>query len=355
MRGVFQEVGHDGSADTIVMHEGLPMPELDENSVIIQVRACGLSLVDANLLIELFRKNPLSRQPVGHEISGVITQIGSQVTSLQCGDEVAGLLPLDSPYPGCAEFCVCSEYDVVKKMNSISFETAAGAVGNAIRAYSALHYQARLCSGDSVLVIDGASSFGNTVIQLAQQWGAKVLATASNGQERKYLEDTFPKLAQVVDIGEKRNVMLAAVLEETGGMGVDCVVDNGVKMFNNNDLEDENVRMEVMHPLPTKHDIISSLAMGGRWITSQSDLQLDPPDSQIMYMKSASVCFLFEHSWCLSSAQQGRYQHMLKDIMQKLEHNSLNPMINRVVTLDSAVETLKQLDSRRMEKVVARI
>ena len=43
-----------------------------------------------------------------------------------------------------------------------------------MRAYTALHYQSQVCAGDTVLVLDGASSFGSVAVQLARQWGAKV-------------------------------------------------------------------------------------------------------------------------------------------------------------------------------------
>ena len=35
--------------------------------------------------------------------------------------------------------------------------------------------------------------------------------------------------------------------------------------------------------------------------------QLDPPDSQMLYLKGASVSFLFEHSWVLSRGESFRY------------------------------------------------
>ena len=35
--------------------------------------------------------------------------------------------------------------------------------------------------------------------------------------------------------------------------------------------------------------------------------QLDPPDSQMLYLKGASVSFLFEHSWVLSRGKRFRY------------------------------------------------
>ena len=67
-----------------------------------------------------------------------------------------------------------SEYDVVHKPEHMSYEEAAAGIGDCVRAYTALYYQARVCGGDTVLIIDGATAFGSVAIQLANQWGAKV-------------------------------------------------------------------------------------------------------------------------------------------------------------------------------------
>ena len=56
----------------------------------------------------------------------------------------------------------------------LSFEQAAGCIGDLVHAYTALHYQGRVCAGDTVLIMDGATAFGFIAVQLARQWGAKV-------------------------------------------------------------------------------------------------------------------------------------------------------------------------------------
>ena len=71
--------------------------------------------------------------------------------------------------------------------------------------------------------------------------------------------------------------------------------------------------------LPTKFQIVSCLAARGHWVTSQPDLQLDPPEAQQLFMKGASLHFLFEPVWTLSSAHQGNYLHILSSVMAKLE------------------------------------
>ena len=40
-------------------------------------------------------------------------------------------------------------------------------------------------------------------------------------------------------------------------------------------------------------------------------LQLDPPNCQQLFMRSASVNFVFEHAWMMSQSQHGRYQRIL--------------------------------------------
>ena len=74
---------------------------------------------------------------------------------------------------------------------------------------------------------------------------------------------------------------------------------------------------------PTKHQIISCLAAHGCWITTQPDLQLDPPNSQLLFLKGASVHFLFTPVWLLSCDEQGTVLDMLTDIMKKAESRQL--------------------------------
>jgi NADPH:quinone reductase-like Zn-dependent oxidoreductase len=84
-------------------------------------------------------------------------------------------------------------------------------------------------------------------------------------------------------------------------------------------------------------------------------LQIDPPDSQLLYLKSANISYLFHHAWSLSLGQQGRYQHILKDIMNRLEKGTLKPNIVRTVSIEYAVEELKRLSDIRVGKVVMEI
>jgi len=63
---------------------------------------------------------------------------------------------------------------VVRLPNTVEHEVAACCIGDGVRAYIALQYLGRVSFGDTVLIMDAATSFGSLTVQLAHAWGAKV-------------------------------------------------------------------------------------------------------------------------------------------------------------------------------------
>ncbi|XP_046573657.1 quinone oxidoreductase-like protein 1 isoform X2 [Haliotis rubra] len=351
MRCIKRSSSQDANVQKFILEDNEPRPSPCKNELLVQVKACGLSLINHKNLSEIFKKEIRESYPVGQDIAGIVTEIGEGVTSYKPGDAIVGILPLDSLYSGCGEFCCISEYDVVKKPSQLAFEDAAAAVGDCVSAYTALHYHAKVCAGDTLLVIGGATAAGNVLVQLGQRWGAKVLATYNTQAERQHLEGIQPPIAQVIELNKRNNILVSSVKEETGGVGVDCIVDDGVCLFTTEEdkaLVGENYKF----PVPHKYDIISCLGFAGKWITTQPDLQLDPPDCQQLLLRGASVSFLFPPAWTMASVQQGRYQHILLDVVDKLDKGTIKCKIARLVTMDDVMESLKTLDEVRVGKVV---
>ncbi|XP_050394180.2 quinone oxidoreductase-like protein 1 [Patella vulgata] len=341
----------DGITSKFIKHECDPPSETKPNEIIVKIKACGLSLIDYKVYNELFKKQIKKEYPVGQDVCGLVTQVGEGVTQIKVGDPVVGVLPLDSIYSGCGEYCVFQQYDVVKKPDNISFEEAAASIGDCVRSYTALFYHAKICVGDTMLIMDGASHAGSIAIQLAQHWGAKVLTTYCTQAEKRYLEKIQPPVAHMTEVSNKNNVLLSSVMEETGGLGVDCFIDNGVRMFTNEE-DIKQYHENYKYPIPHKHDVLSCLSVFGKWVTSQPDLQLDPPDCQQLFLRGSSVCFLFDQAWIVTYSQQGRYQHVLKDCIKKLSDGILKCAITKLVTYEDAIETLNNLSDERVGKVV---
>ncbi|XP_046847766.1 quinone oxidoreductase-like protein 1 isoform X2 [Xenia sp. Carnegie-2017] len=278
------------------------------HEVIIKVKACVLDEEPDIELLQEFKIIDNDVVLIGRKISGVVTEVGEGVSRFSIGDEVVGMIPPNTSNCGCAHFCAISEFNIVKKPEKINFADAACCIGDGLSAYTALHYQAKLAGGETVLVMNGASGPGIMAIQLAQSWGAKVITTACSEEEKLLLQGIKPEIGRIVDLTSGKTSLLNICLEETGSTGVDCIIDCGVEQFPNDIAKESKHGCSV---LPSKHDLILSLAVGGRWITKQHDLQLDPPHSKMLYLKGATIAFHFTHSWTLAKGQQGRFLRIL--------------------------------------------
>lgn len=371
MRSIYKEVVGTLSPKYVIENTA-DLPPLTRYSVLIEVKACSLSEVDMKLMQMVSRDPSPTHYGVGKDVAGIIREVGNAVTTLKPGDEVVGIVPLDYGFSGCAEYVVLHEFDVTKKPESVSYVDASACIGDAVRAYTALHYLGRLNHGDTALIMDGASSFGSICIQLAHHYGAKVISTVSSEDEKLYVEGLEDQVSLIIDLRKRlhpfhhhttnnRNgntnteMIWSACMEETGGLGVDLIIDNGVTLFSDNDDYRNIANDNYTYPVPSKHEIISALSVGGRWITSKENLQLDPPNSRLMFLKCASLGFLFEHAWTLSSTQQGQYLHILMDIMEKVADGVLRSNVYHTVSFDSVPDAMKRLSSVRVGKIVMKM
>lgn len=350
MKAVFWEFGEDEVPNFV--ENNIPVPLPGRNEVQVKVKACGLSSINFKFLEKLFQKYPEKRQRyiVGQDVAGIVTELGESVSTFKVGDAIVGVLPLDSVGPGCAEFCIFHEYDIVKKPEMLSFEDAACGIGDCIRAYTALHCLCRLSAGDTVLVIEGSTPFCSIVIQLALSWGAKVITTANTPEERKYITSNLPAVAQVIELNYRNNMLSSSIMEETGGLGVDYIIDNGAPTFV--DLEDKGFVESQDQPPSLKCELISCLGSFGKWVTIQSDLQLDPPDSHELFLRSGTICFLFDSLWTLSYSQHGRYRHILCDAVDKLDRGLLKPKMPKTIGINDVAEAMQIISESTTGKVI---
>uniref|UniRef100_A0A674KE51 Enoyl reductase (ER) domain-containing protein n=1 Tax=Terrapene triunguis TaxID=2587831 RepID=A0A674KE51_9SAUR len=280
--------------------------------------------------------------PVGREIAGVVLEVGSKVSFFQPDDEVVGILPLDSEESGLCEVALVHEHYLVHKPEKVPWVEAAGTIRDGLRAYTALHYLSHVSPGKTVLVMDGASPFGTIAIQLAQHRGAKVISTAYSLEDKQYLERLRPPVARVIDVSNGKIDVAESCLEETGGLGVDIVLDAGVRLYSK---EDESTLKPQL--LPHKHDIITLLSVGGHWVTTEKNLQLDPPDSHCLFLKGATVSFLNDEVWNLSNPSQIR---ILEDVMEKLSNSIFRPQLDEPVPLYEAKVSMEIVQKNQARK-----
>ena len=341
-----------GRSATVQLVEDLLLPSPSGAQVLLSVRACVLSRIPRRLAKAT--GFPDVRYALGHEVSGVVLETGPDVKRVRKGQEVVGILPTDTSSPGCATHLLISEMFLVHKPEALLHSDCVSLLRPGLQAYTALYLMGRLQKDDVILVCDGASPAALLCIQLAHTHCSKIIATVSSGEEAELLRYTIPFPVTVIDLGAQAKTASYVCLKETGGLGANLIIDFGIRMDeslvqhiknseyieNNNKytpgILDEEYSFgfkEDCYALSlfkkkiglTKSQILSCLSLGGRWVTSQDNLQLDPPDTHALFMKGASLSFLFPDLWGLSGFNQGKYLHIVSNLMAKLETSSITP------------------------------
>jgi NADPH:quinone reductase-like Zn-dependent oxidoreductase len=157
----------------------VPQPTVGRRDVLVRVRAASINPLDKMVRNGEFKRLLKYRPPfiLGHDVAGVVTQVGTDVRAFTVGDEVYAR-PRDLRIETFAEFIAIDADDVALKPRSLSFDEAGAVPLVALAAWQALVDLAHVEPGQKVLVHAGAGGLGSTVIQVAKHLGAYVATTA---------------------------------------------------------------------------------------------------------------------------------------------------------------------------------
>jgi NADPH:quinone reductase-like Zn-dependent oxidoreductase len=235
-----------GGPDKLEFVTDFPEPVINEEEVLIKVKACALNQLD------IFTRNgsPTLKLPLPHipgsDVSGVIEKLGSQVRGWNIGDRVvinpgkwcnscefciAGehslcksfLLVGEHIHGGYAEYLKISSRNLLKLPEHITFEESAGAALSLLTAYRMIIKRGRLRPGEIVLVIGASGGVSTFAIQLAKLTGAKVWATTSTDEKVKQAQDLGADF--VINYTNDPDWAKTVYLK-SGKRGVDMVVDS---------------------------------------------------------------------------------------------------------------------------------
>lgn len=158
------------------------MPSPGKNDVLIEVKAFSINPVDVKTrsgkgLAGRFKDNlPLV---LGWDISGVVREVGEEVTNFAKGDDVFGMINFPGLASAYAQYVVSPADHIAKKPSNITHEEAAGATLALLTAWQALVTNAKVKSGQKVLIHSAAGGVGHYAVQIAKYLGAYVIGTSS--------------------------------------------------------------------------------------------------------------------------------------------------------------------------------
>jgi NADPH:quinone reductase-like Zn-dependent oxidoreductase len=155
-----------------------PEPTVGPRDVLVDVHAAGVNLLDARIRDAAFKVFLPYKAPfvLGHDLAGVVSRVGSEVTRFSAGDEVYGRVR-DGRIGTFAERIAAHEDDLTIKPAGLSMAEAASVPLVALTAWQALIERANLQRGQKVLIHAGSGGVGTYAIQLAKHLGATVATT----------------------------------------------------------------------------------------------------------------------------------------------------------------------------------
>jgi NADPH2:quinone reductase len=217
MRAV--RVMRHGRPTEVIEVQDVPVPDVEPGTVRIAVSAASVNFGDIARcrggVASVMAQPPFT---LGMDACGVVDAagtgaeqwIGRRVVAM-CAMSLGGMADMASA-PATGVFDAPPEFDDVEAAAFLlPFHTT----------YLALQIRARLQSGETLLVVGGASAVGTAAIQLGVAAGARVIAIAGGPEKARLCEGLGAELA----IDHQSDDVFDRVMAQTGGRGADVVCD----------------------------------------------------------------------------------------------------------------------------------
>lgn len=194
--------------------EDIPVPELGAREVLVMVMAAGINYNGVwgalGKPVSPMRYTGYDFHIGGTDASGIVWQVGSEVTRWKVGDEVIvcgnqtcgecgacnGLDPMaceaqkiwgyETNWGSFAQFAKVQSTQLLRKPAQLSWEEAASYVASYFTSYRMLISQGKMEAGDNVLVWGGAGGLGTMALQLCRLYSANAVAVVSSAEKADF-------------------------------------------------------------------------------------------------------------------------------------------------------------------------
>ncbi|CAF0825128.1 unnamed protein product [Adineta steineri] len=299
--------------------------QLGDNQVLIENHAISLNPVDYKMAGTNFGNTTLPAT-TGYDVSGRIVAVGKDVKHFNIGDEVFGLLNLNSSNGGGAlqQYSVGEAEAFIKKTRNISHADASTLGVAFLSAMDGLR-QVNIDSSTSVFIPGGSGGVGHFAVQIAQARGAKqVITSASKDDGIQILKEQY-KLKDVIN--HAKDNVVERVLELTHGQGADIVYDSTC-------LESSFAKS------------IQTVKEGGSWIVLGAFAKEDSKEAKSVAERKANLLHAYLASYWLGP-KRAELRTFVQDALAQgakwIEEGKLKPYINQTIKLEDVQDALEKL------------
>jgi len=170
------QVKQTGGPDVLELAD-LPIPTPKANEALVKISASGVNFIDTYQREGRYKVSlPFV---LGQEAAGVVTEVGSGVTSIKPGARVAWASVLGTY----AEYAVVPADRLVPVPQGVTDQQAAAAMLQGMTAHYLSHDTFPLKQGQTALIHAAAGGVGLLLVQMARNIGARVIGTVSTGEK----------------------------------------------------------------------------------------------------------------------------------------------------------------------------
>ena len=299
----------------VMQYRDVADPTAGEGEAVVDVQAVGINFTDTYSRAGI---NPVARLPwiLGVEAAGVVRSVGSGVSEVRVGDEVA-----ICGVPGCyAEQVVVPASRLIKRPAGLSAQQGAAAVLQGMTAHYLCHSTYPVQKGDKVLVHAGAGGTGLLLTQMVKRLGGYVFSTVSTEAKAALSKEAgadHPIIYTEVDFAEE-------IKKATKGEGVQVVYDSVGKT--------------------TFDQSVSSLGRRGHLVLYGQASGAPPPmETRIL---APSSLYLTRPNLGDYTANRQELDQRSGDVLGWVQSGELKLRIEHVFPLSEAAEAHRQLESR---------
>ncbi|MFQ5603927.1 MAG: medium chain dehydrogenase/reductase family protein [bacterium] len=178
------EITKFGPPEVLQIREEV-IPDLGSDEVLIEVKAVGLNFADIFERMGLYKAAPKAPFVPGFEVSGVIHQVGANVTTLTPGQKVIGI----TKFGGYQTAVKINHRFALPLPEEFSFEEGAGFPTTYLTAYHGLFNLGHLKKKEKVLIHAAAGGVGTAAVQIAQIYEAEIYATCGSEAKVQFLQE----------------------------------------------------------------------------------------------------------------------------------------------------------------------
>jgi putative PIG3 family NAD(P)H quinone oxidoreductase len=206
-----------GGPDALVWAE-VPDPVAGPGEVLVAVAATAVNRADLLQRQGHYPPPPGAPPYPGLECAGRIAAVGDGVAGWSVGTEVCALLAGG----GYAELVAVPAGQLLSVPDALSLVEAAALPEVTCTVWANVVMAAHLQPGETFLVHGGGGGIGTMAIQIAAWHGAVVFCTAGSPAKQEHCR----RLGARAAIDYRAEDFVARTREETGGRGVDVILDN---------------------------------------------------------------------------------------------------------------------------------